>query len=185
MDDVARGASMSKKTLYQYFDNKDHLVYHVVMHHFKSDTEEFQCIVEDAKDAVHEVLMVAQCMRRHVFKMNPSLLFDMQRFHASAWDEYLNFKHSVVKGMVKQNLEKGMKEGYFRSELDPEIIANLRVEQVQLAFDRNVFPPDRFELWEVHLQIMDHFVQGLLTEKGRAKYLEHIKSESLTTYANK
>ena len=178
MDDVARSASMSKKTLYQYFDNKDGLVSEVAMHHFEQETQEFLDIESEAKDAIHEILLVSQCLRKHVFKMNPSLLYDMQKYHGQAWENYLKFKHSTIRGHIQRNIERGQSEGYFRPEIDAKVLSIFRVEGVQLVFDQKLFPREKFDFAKVQLQILDHFVHGLLTEKGRKKYMENLTRET-------
>ena len=178
MDDVAREASMSKKTLYQYFDNKDGLVLEVALNHFEKETKEFEDIFGQANDSIHEILLVSQCLRKHVFRMNPSLLYDMQKYHGRAWDEYLQFKHSTVRGHIERNIERGKSEGFFREEIDAKVLSILRVEGVQLVFNTKIFPRGEFDFATVQLQILDHFVHGLLTDKGRKKYEEYILEES-------
>lgn len=178
MDDVAREASMSKKTLYQYFDNKDGLVSEVALNHFEKETKEFEEMYSQSKDSIHEILLVSQCLRKHVFRMNPSLLYDMQKYHGKAWDKYLEFKHSTIRGHIERNIERGKKEGYFREELDARVLSILRVEGVQLVFNTKIFPREDFDFPTVQLQILDHFVHGLLTDKGRKKYEEYINLES-------
>ncbi len=178
MDDVARAASMSKKTLYQYFDNKDGLVLEVAVDHFKKETEEFKGIFEESKDAIHEVLLVSQCLRKHVFRMNPSLLYDMQKYHGAAWDKYLEFKQSTIRGHIMDNIERGQREGFFRKEINAKILSILRVENVQMALNTRSFVQEGFDIPTVQLQILDHFIHGLLTDKGRTKYQEYLKQES-------
>lgn len=178
MDDVARAASMSKKTLYQYFDNKDGLVSEVAMNHFAREAAEFEEIDKQAKDAIHEVLLVSKCLRQHVFRMNPSLLFDMQKYHGRAWDNYLEFKHGIIRGNIERNIERGKKEGYFREEVDAQVLSILRVEVVQLIFNSKAFPRNTFDIQSVGLQILDHFIHGLFTEAGRNKYQEYLNQES-------
>jgi hypothetical protein len=65
-----------------------------------------------------------------------------------------------------------VEEGSFRPEMDLEIMATMRMELVQLAFDDRIFPTSHFKVTDVQLQIFEHFVFGLLTEKGRKKYLK-------------
>ena len=63
-----------------------------------------------------------------------------------------------------------MKEGYYRSEVDPDVLAKLRMEQVQMAFDPKIFPSNKYSIVEVQMQVLDHFVHGLLSDKGRDLY---------------
>ena len=177
MDDVARQSAMSKKTIYQYFDNKDNLVLAVAVAHFEKEKAEFLELEQDSVDAVHELILVTQCLRKHVFKMNPSLLFDMQKYHGSSWDAYKDFKQETIRGHIVRNIERGKEEGLFRKELDAEILSIIRVEQVQLVFNPSVFPPNKFDFRTVQLQIMDHFVNGLLTDKGKEQYRIYTEKE--------
>jgi hypothetical protein len=105
--------------------------------------------------------------------MNPSLLFDLQKYHPKAWGVWVNHKNKFIHASVVRNLKQGMEEGYFRPELDPEVIGAVRLEMIQLAFDEDIFPRERFRLPDVQMQIFDHFVYGLVTDKGRKLYQKY------------
>lgn len=170
MDDVARDVSMSKKTLYQYFENKDSLVTAVTEHYLKLEEEEYSSIADEAKDAIEELHGIANCMRNNMVKMNPSLLFDLKKFHANAWNRFLVFKDQFIKNHVKNNLLRGIDEGFYRSDIDAEILAVFRVEQVQMLFENTVFSNDKFDLAKVQLHLFEHFIYGILSHKGREEY---------------
>ncbi len=36
-----------------------------------------------------------------------------------------------------------------------------------MAFDPTVFPPDTFDFRETQIQLLDHFIQGIVTDEGR------------------
>lgn len=105
-------------------------------------------------------------------EMNPSLLYDLQKYHPKAWRVWLDHRYSFLNDSIVGNLKQGIAEGYFRPEVDPQVMATVRLELVQLAFNEEIFPRDRFRLVDVQAQIFDHFVFGLLTEKGRKLYLK-------------
>ena len=65
-----------------------------------------------------------------------------------------------------------MKEGYFRKDLNTDILATLRVEQVELAFNDSVFPHDQYNFEEVQMKLFDHFIYGCLNRKGFDLYEE-------------
>jgi hypothetical protein len=116
-------------------------------------------------------------MRSSLSKMNPSTLFDLQKFHPKAWDHFLDFKNEFIKGQVRENIVKGQSEGFYRKEIDPDILATFRVEQVQMIFDHKVFNHEVFDFLKVQMQLFDHFVHGLLTEKGKALYKQFLQEE--------
>jgi len=181
MDDVAREVSMSKKTLYQYFTNKDGLVTAVCKYHIQLERQEFSGIADDSENAIDELYQLASCMRRNIEDMNPSLLFDLQKFHHDAWNEYLKFKNEFIRGNVADNLNRGIGEGYYRPEINVPIMSRFRVEQVQMIFDQKVFPAGEFQFLEVQMHLYDHFIYGLLTDKGRKVYQEYSKIDAKST----
>ena len=63
MDDVARELSMSKKTLYQYFTNKEELVTEVARTHLISEKEQFQNIAQSAQNALEELFSISKCLQ--------------------------------------------------------------------------------------------------------------------------
>lgn len=173
MDDIARHLSVSKKTLYQHFSDKEDIVTVTCQAHLKRNAEEFKAIAEKSHNAIEELHLLSVCLKKNMEDMNPSLLFDLQKYHPKAWNIWLQHKNKTIRESVVRNLRQGVEEGYFRSEMDPEVIAAVRMELVQLAFNEEIFPRERFRLPEVQMQIFEHFVFGLLTEKGKKLYLKY------------
>lgn len=170
MDDIARHLSVSKKTLYQHFEDKEDIVTVACQSHIELMMSEFEKIRINAKDAIDELAKISTFLKRNSEELNPALLFDLQKYHPKAWSVWINHKHKFVHDSVVRNLKQGIAEGYFRPEIDLFVIAAMRLELVQLPFDDRVFPPSRFNLAEVQMQVFEHFVHGLLTDKGRKLY---------------
>ena len=173
MDDIARELSVSKKTIYQYYKDKDEIVTLVSQAHIEQEKKEFTEISESSNNAIEEIFKISQCIRKMVTEINPSLLYDLQKYHRKAWDLYLDYKTEFIKNSVVDNLQRGIKEGCYREELDVEVIATYRVEQVQMAFDDKIFPRNKFNFPQVQMQLFDHFLHGLLTDKGRKLYKDY------------
>jgi len=170
MDDIARHLSVSKKTLYQHFEDKEDIVTMAVQSHIERIMGEFDALQATAVDAIDELSKISQCLKRTMSEINPSLMFDLEKYHPRAWSVWVENKKKFIKESVIRNLKRGVEEGSFRPELNLEIMATMRMELVQLAFDDRIFPSSHFKIADVQLQIFEHFVFGLLTEKGRIKY---------------
>lgn len=184
MDDIARHLSVSKKTLYQHFADKEDIVTVTCRAHLDRNAKEFDSMRERSQNAIEELHLLSVCLKKNMEDMNPSLLFDLQKYHPRAWSIWLEHKNKTIRESVVRNLRQGMEEGYFRPEMDPDVIAAVRMELVQLAFNEDIFPRERYRLPEVQMQIFEHFVFGLLTEKGRKLYLKYKevnKPETLKT----
>ena len=61
---------------------------------------------------------------------------------------------------------RGIEQGHFRKEIDVKILANLRLYQIQMSFDQELFPEKEYSLLDVQTQLLEHFTYGILSEKG-------------------
>ena len=175
MDDIARQLGISKKTLYLHFADKEELISVVSHTHMNRDREEFEQVRKDSKNSIEELARLSVCMRKNMEELNPSLLFDLQKFHPKAWSYWVDFKNKYIKETVIRNLKQGIEEGYYRPEINPEILATMRIELVQIAFDPELFPKGKYKLADVQMQIFEHFVYGVLTDKGRKLFAKYKK----------
>jgi TetR/AcrR family transcriptional regulator, cholesterol catabolism regulator len=172
MDDIARHLGVSKKTLYQHFADKEELVMLVSKSHLERNSKEFETILETSENSIEELARISTCMKRNLEGVNQTMLFDIQKFHPKAWSVWIEFKHKYIRESVIRNLKKGIEEGFIRPEVDPEIMSILRIELIQLSFNPDIFQREKFKMVEVHGQLFDHFVFGLVTERGRKLYLK-------------
>lgn len=179
MDEVARQLSISKKTIYQFFKDKDELVATVTQYHLETREKVMIEISEAATDPIDEVLKISDHIRQSFEGINPTLLFDVQKFHPKAWQIFQDHKVRCIMDSLISNLKKGIDQGYYRKDLDVEIISILRMEQIQMAFNPFIFPPNKYDVQKVQLQFIDHFLHGICTLKGHKlinKY-KHINEE--------
>jgi len=173
MDDISRHLSVSKKTLYQHFADKEDIVSMTCQAHIESIASQFLEITRNSKNAIDELAKISRCLKQNTEDTNPSLLFDLQKYHPKAWSVWLDHKNKFIRESVIRNLKQGIEEGYYRAELNVDIIAAMRLELVQLPFDDNVFPTSQYKIAEVQMQIFDHFVHGIVTEKGKKLYQKY------------
>ena len=173
MDEVAREVGMSKKTLYQSFANKGEIVLEVGKAHIEHEKSEFGNIHDNCKDAIDELHQLTSCVSRCMENMNPSLLFDLKKYHPDAWQLFLAFRTEFIQSQVRENIERGIEEGYYRPELNADLLAKIRMEQVQVVFDPKIFPSNTYNLVELQLAVLDHFIHGLLSDKGRQLYKDY------------
>lgn len=173
MDEIARHLGVSKKTIYQYFTDKDDIVSSVTSEHLIRERAQFEEMAASSRNSVEELVKISFCLKENLKGMNPSLLFDLQKYHQKAWRVWVDFKNKFIREAVVRNLKAGIEQGHFRPEINPEILAIVRLELIQLGFDEQLFSRDRFNLPEVQVHILEHFIHGLLTDKGRKLYQKY------------
>lgn len=166
MDDIANSLGMSKKTLYQYYADKDELVDAVVQNHVKEMESDCLGCRQKARDAVHEIFITMERVMEKIADMNPMLLYDMEKFHFKAYQRFREHKDKFLAQMIRDNIEWGIKEELYRPELNVDIISKFRLESMMIPFNVAVFPPGKYNLAELSEKIIEHFVYGLATIKG-------------------
>jgi len=170
MDELASQMGISKKTIYQFFRDKDEVVTMAVGYHCEREYREFLRIESEAANSIDELYRMSQFMRSNVEVIHPSTLHDLQKYHPNAWKVYVDYKDKVFSQKIIDSLKRGKEEGYFRPEIDEKILAVMRLKQIEMAFDHQTYPRGQFQFAEVCEQMFYHFIQGILTEKGRELY---------------
>jgi len=179
MDDIARHLSISKKTIYQFFRDKDEIVHTLMEQHIRRDEQEFCDIADKAANVVEEVFSIMRKMSQMFGQINPNIFYDLQKYHPRSWELFHRFREDCILRNVEQTLEKGKAAGLIRGDINVKILARLRVEEIEMGFNPKIFPPDRHKLLEVQLTLTEHFLYGVCTLKGHKlvnKY-KHIVEE--------
>lgn len=173
MDDIAGELGMSKKTIYQYFADKDSLIEAIITDKIKHNQD---CCKKDrlvAKDAIHEIFLAIEMMQEMFEKMNPVVMYDLEKFHPKAFAHFLEHKYNFLHRIFKENLERGLQEELYRPEIDVDIIVKARLETMMLAFNQQLYPKNKFSLVTVETQLTEHFLFGLASLKGHKLILKY------------
>jgi AcrR family transcriptional regulator len=166
MDDIAKHLAISKKTIYQFFEDKNEMVETLMSQSLKKDECEFKQIQNDSENVIVEVFNIMKHMGQMFSKINPNIFYDLQKYHPNAWKQFQNFKHECMAQLVEESIRRGMAEGLVREDINPKIVARLRIEEVEMGLSSEIFPPDKFKLVDVQLAMIDYFLHGICTLKG-------------------
>ncbi len=174
MDDIAREIGISKKTIYQHFEDKEAIVEEVIKHELEKLRGDMEHIDREADNPIEQMLQVSRCLQRERNNVNPVLLFDLKKYCHKGWELFQNHKHQYIIKGVSWNLERGIQQGLYRQDLNVNMMARLHIEQIEMAFDASIFPPNQFNPIDVQIQMLHHFLRGLLTEKGFQLYNQYV-----------
>jgi len=178
MDDIAAQLAMSKKTLYQYYTDKDELVTAVFSAVMENNRIECTVNKEKAENAVHEVFMAFDMVQEMFSNMNIAVLYDMEKYHPVCFKKYLEYKNGFMYQMIHSNIERGVKEEVYRDDIDVDIMTRYRIYSIMLSFNTQVFPNNRSNVVYIEQQLLEHFLNGLATSKGH-KLIQKYKSQRI------
>lgn len=168
MDEIARQLAISKKTIYHYFKNKDEIVYSAADAQFCREAEIMDVLLNKCESALEELMLISQATKRIYTVMNPSILFDIQRYHPKTWELFETHKEHHMRMSITRNLNRGMAEGYYRSDLDVELLAMMRTDVEETVMLKYIH--SRRDPYQIEWQLLDHFVRGVINATGLAKW---------------
>jgi TetR/AcrR family transcriptional regulator, cholesterol catabolism regulator len=166
MDDIAKHLGMSKKTIYQFFKDKNELVTALIKQRLQDDEDEMTEMLNKSGNVIEGMINMMKCSEEIFARANPIVIHDLQKYHPEAWKVFQEFKAGVIVRTLEELLGKGIKQGFIRPELDVKVLARMRMMQVEAGFNVSIFPLNEFNPWQVQREMMEHFNYGICTIKG-------------------
>jgi len=185
MDDIAAQLGMSKKTLYQYYTDKEELVDAVLSEVLEKNRNECFVDRQNAENALHEIFLAFDMVQEMFTNMNPSIVFDLEKYHPAVYKKLQHHKKVFMYQMIRQNLERGIKEELYRPEINVDILTRFRIESMMLAFDSEIFPNNRTYLVPIQEEILEHFLYGIASIKGQKLIQKYKLQKNLTNGVKK
>jgi TetR/AcrR family transcriptional regulator, cholesterol catabolism regulator len=178
MDEIAAQLGMSKKTIYQYYADKDQLVEAVALEEIKFSQDRCLSDASAAENAIEEIFRVMEFVEVMFRNMNPSMLYDLEKYHPGGYRKFLDHKNKFIYEMIKKNIERGIQEELYRAEIDVEILTRYRLESMMMAFNPALFPSTKFNLVKLQHELLEHFLYGVSTLKGYKLILKYKQQRS-------
>jgi TetR/AcrR family transcriptional regulator, cholesterol catabolism regulator len=175
MDDIAGELGISKKTIYQHFEDKDDIVHQLMLSEMEKDKCDWDELNESSKNVIEKTMKSMDIFKQAFTEINPSTFFDIKKYHPKTWALFQEHKQNFILGAIRQDLLEGIEQGFFRPDIKVDILAKMRMEQIELGFDPQMFPPNKFSIIDVELTMLDHFIRGVLTVKGLEVYQAYQK----------
>ena len=166
MDDIAAKLGMSKKTIYQYYADKDELIEAVIGEELTHNQTICERDRKSSANAVHEIFLAMEMVVELFSAMNPSLIYDMQKYHPKAFLKFQRHKDDYLYNIIRENMERGIEEGLYRQDINLDIMARYRVESMMLPFNPDFHTRLKYNLARIGEEFIIHFLFGLASPKG-------------------
>jgi len=173
MDDIANSLGISKKTIYQFFADKNELVDAVLEETLSFNKQNCDRNRSGSANAVEEIFLSMDIADQIFRNMHPSVIFDMQKYHPQAFSRFLKHKNEYLYNIVFKNLERGIKEDLYRPEINSEILSRFRVESMLMSFNPEFYIGQKHNVAEVERQLLEHFLYGIASLKGHKLILKY------------
>lgn len=167
MDEIATQLGISKKTIYQFFTDKDEMVSAVIdreIHKNEVDCIKFR---QTSENAVHQIFQALESLEEMLKYANPLMMYDLEKHHPRSFKSLKEYKYHFLYEIITDNLRWGVKEEIYRSDFQVDIAAKNRIESVFLIFNLDIFPRSRYKISEVNYELAMLFLHSITTVKGK------------------
>jgi len=164
MDDIAKHIGISKRTIYENFDDKEHLLIDALNFAFienKKFIEETFLKTENVLEAVVKIVKAGSEQHRKQF----NLIEEIRKYYNNIYKDMLLCNESNKLKDMEHLVLTGINQGVFRHDINPEIIAYVFVKQSEglLLQDESL---DGFSRVDMFKNMVISFIRGLCTPKG-------------------
>ena len=171
MDDIAQMLSISKRTLYEIYEDKEELLYQGIIHFDQEGKQSMSAFIKEASSVMDIILETYQRRVVRTGAVNPLFYDDIQKYPKVV--AYLNKEREHAYEQLLSFLIRGVREGYFRENVDYELVAQMFNAINTYVMNQHLL--SRYSVQQVFANMLLIPLRGFCTPKG----LQVIESSAL------
>lgn len=162
MDDIARQLNISKRTLYEIYENKAALLFEVVKSFKSKRDSDFQQMLIDCHNVMDIILKIYYNKLDASKSINPQFYEDISKY---PWVmAFLNNEHIRQYEQSLQFIQRGISEGYFRSDIDLGLVSKMHETVSRFIMTNELYKS--YSVEEIFRSIIFVLLRGICTRKG-------------------
>jgi AcrR family transcriptional regulator len=174
MDDIARALNISKRTIYELYENKEVILFEGIKRYNQRREEEMSQFVKGNTNVMDIILNVYKVKVEEFRFTNPLFYDDLEKYPDVM--AYLEKSRDENRKELIAFLNKGVKEGYFREDINNDLVTILFDSIGQLFLQKRLYA--RFSIESVLNNIMFISLRGICTIKGIEVLDNFLKSQT-------
>ena len=163
--DLIRKLDIRSSTFQELFASRDDMVLKAVRHDNETMKQEQAKMLEKASNPVEEIMMILVDGIERMKQINPVYIADLQQY-SEAWEVNVDFITSNNQLVNAEILNRGILQGYFRKDINLQLVTKIILEQFFMLINPMVFPPQKYNLSEVFRSVYLYYIRGICTEAG-------------------
>ena len=166
MDDIANEMGISKKTIYQHFQNKTKLVEATAMHVFENISHGIDCICELNTNPIEEIYEIKKFVMLNLKDEKSSPQYQLQKYYPKIYASLKGKQFEKMIGCVTRNLERGVSQKLYRDTIEIDFVARLYFNGMVSLKDQTIFPREDFSMTMLMNNYIEYHLRGICSSKG-------------------
>jgi TetR/AcrR family transcriptional regulator, cholesterol catabolism regulator len=166
MDTLATQLGMSKRTIYEVFSDKDELLMAVLTRMARQQKELVKRVLDESENSIVAIFRMLEINRDSFQSMSPAFQSDLKKYHHDILMKNLDSIEMPDYRNHFQVIEKGIKEGLFRKEINPDLVNRCLYNLGRSIMDNDLYPYEFFARRDVIRNIFFNYLRGISTLRG-------------------
>lgn len=166
MDDIARELSISKRTLYEMFSDKEELIYLSMKSLFERSCSEMSEISSKANDVLEALFMALQKINNDS-TLQRRIEGNLKKFYPAVYEKIRQEGVDKNQRSLKAMIERGINEGLFLREMNIEVTMRI-FYGVATTLKSSIITKEMVDVNEIEVfyQVVTMLFRGISTQKG-------------------
>jgi len=165
MDEIAQYLSVSKRTIYENFENKDELIYHCVLQMI-DESDDLNEYIKKSCNPIEELFPIVHENIRRIYGHRFKLIAELKRMYPKIYEQCLIKHKEDFYNKLKDVIQRGKKEGLFRKDIEEDIIIFYMPVISSAISEQKPSVSGSYSMKDIFSSIMIPLMRGMLTEKG-------------------
>lgn len=123
-------------------------------------------------NAIDAMLLVSKKVAEKFEEIFPSVSPQLKVLYPTAWQRQFEKRLDFISGSIRRNLNSGIAQGLYRSDLSTELIARLYLARIIDIHNPELFPPETFSFEVLFAQAFESLIRSIATPEGLAYFIE-------------
>jgi len=176
MDDLSRMMGISKKTLYQFVENKVDLLKKISLYIQETIRTRMEELKKTDLNAIDILLEMSKIASSKHLRINPMITFEFRKYYPQVFEDYICVKKELIIENIKKNIDQGIKEGLYRQDLNKDIIAHLYFKKIEDFHNPEITDLQNFSYESVFEVMFENHIRGIANHVG-IEYFENQKKK--------
>ena len=178
MDDISRKLGISKKTLYRFVKSKEDLIAKLFDYEQKKWNDSSNVIGLQNVNAIEKLFKVSLLVYEEMKRFNPMLMFELRKYYEPLFNEFHSKKLIHISKSMRLNLEQGIEEHLYRSDINNEAIVAIYMNYLIEMHNSDLCKMADVTFDELFRVMFENHIRAISTSEGVA-YFEMRKKEVL------
>lgn len=162
MDDIAHSLSISKRTIYELFENKEQILFEGLRLGAMRMQQQAKEIIRSTQNPIELIIKIYKLYFGNLDNVNRKFFIDLHKYpHVRELQEK---KKKINDHSITSIMNKGKEEGYFRQDANFEILLYILKRDMEFISSTTLF--EEYSLKDLAQTFILTYLRGISTPKG-------------------